>query len=314
MASSRSRAANRDDGQTSGTSSKSVRTSRRQREAAASESARNTPDIDGDSAAASGHYHNQQYQHDTSGGAAFSGQMSSSGSNSSKKVSPLETNSMTYTNNEFLAGKPSGANPVQRKLAIELLGKATVVAIEENGLCSQPASVAQAIVEQQPAGYGATPEIENLPVEALRKYRAAYKLPVHSAQTFKGYLLDCPVGRKTWSYRYGASGGASERSLQVLNTLSENDGARDGGDNNDNDDEQKRKNQHSQQQQKQVIPVASSATSRISKQALAKVVKRSFASQSIRESEVIVDFIYSTRTQSKIENSVFLLFFFPQNY
>lgn len=298
MAVSRSRAVTRDDGQTSGTSSKSVRATRRHRESAAaasaSESARATPDVDAMplSNGLALQYHSNETTSTTNGA-------SGSSSSNPKKPSPLETNSITYTNNEFLAGKPSNSNPVQRELAIELLGKPVVVAIEENGLMSQPASVAEAIVEQQPTNYGADPEIERLPVEALRKYRTAYKLPVHSAQTFRGYLLDSPVGRKTWSYRYGASGGATERSLQTLGGLSEKDGNKEGEtgagairNGNEVDDDK-------DQRQAQMIPVASSATSRITKRALETVVKRNFTNQSIRESEVIVDFIYSVRTQSK---------------
>lgn len=291
MATQRYRASERTDGQVSATSGKSLRATRRPREAAASsESGRATPDLESNPASTS-------LANDSSAIAAAASVSASS--SQTKKASPLDTNSISYSFNEFLAGKPSSINPGQRELAIQALGKPIVVAIEENGLQSQPASVAQAIVDQHPPTYGVTAEIDRLPVEALRKYRTSYKLPIHSSQTFNGYLLDCPVGRKTFSFRYGASGNAYDRSIQALSNISEKE-ARDNG--MDEDSESKRPAMQ--------VPVSSTSHSRVTKRALSAVVKKNFSNQSVRESEVIVDFIYSVRTQGKLlsiqQNAEFL--------
>lgn len=229
------------------------------------------------------------------------------GGGGSNKPSPLDTNTITHAANEFLAGMSSAANPARRELAIELLGKPTVVAIETHGLLNQPlmgtqptpvsssgsatsgsggnaaghnggagspaappvnippgmalsssglitstasssgcgaaALLAAAAVVAERPNIAATAEIDDLPVDALRRYKIAYKIPQLGAQSFQGYLLNSAVGRKTWSYRIGKS------------------------------------------------------NNRVPKNTLAQAVKRNFGNHSVRESEVMVDFIYSVKTQ-----------------
>lgn len=194
----------------------------------------------------------------------------------SSKPTPLETNSITYQSNEFLTGQSSSANPVRRELAIELLGKPTWVVMQtHDGLMSQPASVAAKIAAQyntntssssstsgntgttagsngnysssgnvpQFNSLAASAEIEELPTKVLRQYKLDYRIPVYSAQSFNGYLLNSSVGRKTHTFK------------KVKN--------------------------------------------RVKKQDLVKAVKRNFATQNVRESEVVVNFIYAVKTQNQ---------------
>ncbi|VVT56845.1 uncharacterized protein SAPINGB_P005332 [Magnusiomyces paraingens] len=292
MAGSRSRSSNADKeagGTSSATTSKSTRSSRRTAAAAAAavvadgstgHSRTGTPDVHDTGDTGTGHSGTTQRG------------SSNSSSSASNKPSGLETNTITYKANEFLAGLSSAANPVRRELAIELLGKPTVVAIETHGLLNQPlvgtmpvngnssnnhhhnngtpvtippgmaltssglitstassagcgaaALVAAAAVVAEQPNIAATAEIEDLPVDALRRYKAAYKIPQLGAQSFNGYLLNSAVGRKTWSYRIGKS------------------------------------------------------NNRVPKATLAQAVRRNFGNHSVRESDVIVDFIYSVKTQ-----------------
>lgn len=199
----------------------------------------------------------------------------------SSKPSPLETNSITYQSNEFLTGQSSSANPVRRELAIELLGKPTWVVMQtHDGLMSQPASVAAKIAAKyntsssssggstaassnsnQPPSFSssssssssgnvpqfnslaASAEIEELPTRVLRQYKLDYRIPIYSAQSFNGYLLNSSIGRKTHTFK------------KVKN--------------------------------------------RVKKQELVKAVKRNFANQNVRESEVVVNFIYAVKTQNQ---------------
>lgn len=45
-------------------------------------------------------------------------------------------------------------------------------------------------------------DFETLPLEALRKYRTVYRLPVRCPMTTNGYMLGGTVGKRTWSYKH----------------------------------------------------------------------------------------------------------------
>ncbi|CAN6621674.1 hypothetical protein TRVA0_008S02608 [Trichomonascus vanleenenianus] len=83
-------------------------------------------------------------------------------------------------------------------------------------------------------------DFESLPIEALRKYRLQNKLSTPSAESHPGWMLHCPLGKRTASQR---------------------------------------------------------TTNRVSKKELAAAVKKHFVAQSVRESDTIVDFIYSVKRQ-----------------